>query len=149
MRDGPVAERRLDRLVDDIDDVIRPGDALVVGSDVHIQLVEIDVLLIVRADQIVEGMAGDGKYGLPVALRIVEAVEQVNAAGAGCGETDPQTAGIFRVAAGGEGRGLFVPYLDEADLLLVCPQGLENSVYAVAGKPKYRIDAPFDQALDQ
>ena len=80
VRDGAIAERGLDRFVNHIDDVVRPGDALVVGGDIHVELVEIDILLVVRADQIVKGVAGDGEHGLAVALGIVEAVEQMNAA---------------------------------------------------------------------
>ena len=90
VRHGAIAQRGLNRLVDDIDDVIRPGDALVVGGDVHIELVEIDVLLVVGADQIVERVAGDGQHRLAVALGIIETVEQMNAAGTGRGQAHAQ-----------------------------------------------------------
>jgi hypothetical protein len=59
----------------------RPHDALVVGGNVHEELVQVHILLVMGADQVVEGMTRDGQDRLPVALGIVQAIEQVNAAG--------------------------------------------------------------------
>ena len=129
-----LGERGLDRLVDDVDDVRRPHDALVVRGDVHEQLVEIDVLLVVRADQVVEGVAGDRQHRLAVALGVVQAVQQVDAARARGRQADAEAAGVLGVAARGERRRLLVPHLDEADLVLVRAQRLEDAVDAVAGK---------------
>ena len=56
-------------------------DALVEDRDIHEQLVQIDVLLIVHADQVVERVSGDREHRLLIALRVVEAVEQMNAPG--------------------------------------------------------------------
>ena len=117
--DGAPRQGGLDRLVHDVVHVRRPHDPLVVGGHVHEQLVEVDVLLVVRADQVVEGVAGDGEDRLAVALGVVQAVEQVNAAGAGGGQADAEAAGVLGVAAGGEGGGLLVPHLDEPQLVLV------------------------------
>ena len=149
MRDGAIAERGLDRFVHDIDDMIRSGNTLVVGGDIHVELVEIDVLLVVGADQIMKRVARDGEHGLPVAFRIVEAVEQMNAAGPGRRKAHAETAGVFCIAAGGEGCGLFVPDLDKSDLFLIRPQRLENSIHAIAGKTENRFDAPLDEAFHQ
>ena len=149
VRDAARGQRGLDGLVDDVDDVGRPHDPLVVGGDVHEQLVEVDVLLVVRADQVVEGVAGDRQHRLAVALGVVEAVEQVDAARPGRGQADAQPAGVLGVAAGGERGGLLVPHLDEADLVLVRAQRLEDAVDAVAGEAEDRVHAPVDQPLDQ
>ena len=81
MRDRSLAERRLDRGVDDVDDVRRAHHALAVGRDVHEQPIEIDVLLTVRADQIVKGVTGNREHRLAVAFRVVQPVQQMNAAG--------------------------------------------------------------------
>mgnify|MGYP000020595415 CR=1 FL=1 len=110
---GPAAERELDRLVHDADDVVGPHHALAVGSDVHEQLVEGHVLLVVGADQVVPGVAGEGQHGLVVALGVVEAVGQVDAAGARCGQADAEPAGELSVATGGERGRLLVADLDE------------------------------------
>ena len=99
-------------------DVGRPHDALVVGGHVHEQLVQVHVLLVMGADQVVEGVAGDRQHRLAVALGVVEAVEQVDAAGAGGGHAHAQAAGELGIAAGGKGRRLLVTHLDESHLVL-------------------------------
>ncbi len=48
---------------------------------IHEQLVEIDVLLVVHADQVAEGVAGNGEHRLLIALRVIESVQQMHAAG--------------------------------------------------------------------
>lgn len=75
MRDRTIGQRGLDGFVDHVDDVRRPHDALVVGRDIHEELVEINVLLVMRADQIVEGMTGDCEHWLAIAFRIIQAVQ--------------------------------------------------------------------------
>ena len=64
------------------------------------------------------------------------------------GEADAEPAGELGVAAGGERGRLLVPALDEADLVLVLAQGLEDPVDPVAGQAEGRIHAPVDQLLD-
>ena len=83
VRDAAAAIGGANGHVDDVDGVRRAHDALVELGHVDEELVEIDVLLIVHADQIVEGVAGDGEHRNLVALGIVESIEQMNAAGAG------------------------------------------------------------------
>ena len=89
MRHSAIGQRGLDGLVQYVHHVRRPHDPLVVEGDVHVQLVEIEVLLVMSADHVVESVAGDGQHGLAVELRVVETVEQVNAAGAGGGQQTP------------------------------------------------------------
>ena len=45
---------------------------------IHEQLVKIDVLLVVGANQIVERAAGNGKNWLAVALGVVQTIQEVN-----------------------------------------------------------------------
>ena len=59
------------RFIQNIDHVGWPHDALVVRCDVHKKLVQIYVLLVMRADQIMERMTRDGEHRLPVAFRVV------------------------------------------------------------------------------
>ena len=80
-------------------DVRRSHDALVVDGHVHEELVEVHVLLVVRADQVVEGVAGDREHRLAVALGVVQAVEQVDAARAGGRQADAEASGELGVAA--------------------------------------------------
>src|SRR6185437_14650580 len=94
------AEGGLDGGVDHVDDVGGSHDALVVDGDIHVELVEVHILLVAGADEVVEGVAGDGEHGLAVALGVVEAVEEVDAAGAGGGEANAEAARVLGVAAG-------------------------------------------------
>jgi hypothetical protein len=58
VRDAAPGERHLDGLVDHADHVMRAHHALVIDRDVHEQFVEVDILLVVCANEVVEGMAG-------------------------------------------------------------------------------------------
>ena len=68
-------KRSLDGFIDDIVDVARTHDALVEFGDVHVELVEVHILLVVRADQVVESVPGDRQHRLAVAFRVVESVQ--------------------------------------------------------------------------
>ncbi len=83
MRYTVVAERGATRELGDVLHVGWPHDALVVDRHVHEELVKLDVLLGIRADQVVVRHAGDGKHWLAVQLRVVQPIGEVNAAGAG------------------------------------------------------------------
>ena len=61
--------------VHDVDRMRRPHDALIEYGYVHVQFVEIDILLVVHADKVMKGMPGNGKHRLLVALGVIEAVE--------------------------------------------------------------------------
>jgi len=148
MANSSACQRSLNRLVDYIDEVRRSHHALVVGGDIHIQLVEIDILLVMRADQVVKGMAGDGQDRLQVAFRVIKAVQQMNASGAGGRKTNSKTAGELGIAAGGEGGRFLVPHLDESQFLLMRAQCLEDAVNAISGETENGIDSPLDEPLD-
>jgi hypothetical protein len=53
----------------------------------------------------------------------------------GC-DADTYLAGILRIADGGKCRCLLVPYLNKVKLVLMRPQGFEEAIHAIAGKPK-------------
>ena len=76
---------------------------VVVDGDVDEELVEFDVLLLERSCNVVELHARDGEDRLLVHLGVVQAVEQMNAAGAGGGEANTETARELCVCAGHEG----------------------------------------------
>jgi len=130
-------------------DVGRAHDARIVDTDVHVELVELDVLLRVGLDQVVKLQARDGEHGLAVELGVVEAVEQVDAAGARGGEADAEPAGPLRIGAGVECGSFLVADLDEANLVLVGAQRLDDAVDAVTWNAEHRVDAPVDQGFDE
>jgi len=129
--------------------MFRPHHARVVDGDIHINLVEIHILLRVGIDQIVKMMTRDGKHRHSVEFGVVKAVEQMNASGAGSREAHAEFAGVFGVAASHERGGLLVAHLDEADFLLLLAQRLHDSVDAVTGQPEDHFDTPFHEHFHQ
>ncbi len=127
----------------------RAHDPVVVDADVDEQLVEFHVLLRVRVDKIVELQAGDGQHGLAVELCVVEAVEEMDAAGPGSGKADAEPAGPFGIGAGHEGGRLLVADLHEPDLVLLRPECLHDAVDTVSGHSEDGIDAPINQRIHE
>src|SRR5581483_2759669 len=125
----------------------RAHDALVVDGDVFKQLVERHILLRVRSNQVVKLQAGDRQDRLAVHLGVIQAIQQMDSAGAGGGDTNAEFAGEFRVAASHEGSGFFMPYLDEANFVLYFPEGFDKAVDAVSGKSEDCIDAPVHECF--
>ena len=50
-------------------------DALIVSGHIHEQLVEIDILLIVGANQVMKSMARDGEHREAVAFSVVKTIK--------------------------------------------------------------------------
>ena len=71
--------------------VRRTHDRVRCRRHIHEQLVERNILLRVRSDQIVKLQAGNGKHRLTIQLRIVQAIQQMNAAGTRGRETTAQS----------------------------------------------------------
>ena len=67
--------------IDHIFDMIRSHDALIVGSDIHVQPIERDILLSVGSNQIVKLQARECQHRLPIHLGVVQSVQQMNSAG--------------------------------------------------------------------
>ena len=80
---------------------------------------EVDLLLVRAAHGRRRGLADDGDHRLVVHLGVVEAIQEVNGAGAGGGEAHADLARELRVAAGHERGHLFVARLDEATAVIV------------------------------
>jgi hypothetical protein len=137
MRHAAIAERAAARELGHVLNVARAHDAVVIDARIRKQLVELDILLRIGADQIVVLKTGDGEHRLTVELRVVEPVEQVDAAGPGGRHADAEAAGPLGVAAGHEGGGLFVTHLHEADRIEMGAQRLHDAVDAVAQQPEH------------
>ena len=118
-------------------------DTGVVDANVLENLVEFDVLLCEGADQVVIRQPCNCEHGGAIELCVIESVQQMEAAGARCGQTDSQLAGKFGIAAGGESGRFLVAHLHEADFLLTCAQGLHNAVNAISGQPENNFNTPI------
>ena len=121
MGHAAIAERVLDGRIHDVVDMHWPHDALVVDGNIHKDFGQIDILLIVGANQVMKGMPRDRQHRLIVHLGVIETVEQMDATRARGRQTDAQPSGILGVAACREGRRFLVSHLDESYLVLVRP----------------------------
>ena len=139
----------LDRFIHDVDDVRGPHHALVVRRDIHKQLVQIDILLVVRSDQVVKGVAGNREHRLAIAFRIIQPVQQMDSARAGSREANTQPACVLGVTASCECGSFFVPHLNEADLFSWVRSASKIPLTPSPGKPKIVFNAPVDQSLNQ
>jgi hypothetical protein len=120
-------------------------NAFIEYRNIHVEFVEIHVLLVIHADKIVKRMARDGEYGLQITLCVVKAIEEVNPSWPGSGAANSQTASVFRITHGCESGRLFVPYLNKLKLFLVRAQRLKEAIDAIPGKSEDGIDTPFNQ----
>ncbi len=94
-----------------------------------------------------KGVSGYGEHWVPIALRIIKSVQQVDSTGTRCCQTNTQAAGVFRIAESSECRRLFMPHLNEFQFLLMRPQPFKQAIDAIARKAENRIHAPGNQAL--
>ena len=124
-------------------------DARVVLAHVDVEPVQLDVLLLVGVDEVGIGQTGDGDHRLAVQLGVVETVQEVDAPGAGGGQTHPEPPGELGVGARHERGGLLVANVDEPHLLAALPECLHHAVDAIPGQAKHHLDAPLVELIDQ
>jgi len=77
-------------------------DSLIEDGDVPYRAVEIDILLVVHADQIVESVPCDCEHRLQIAISLIEAIQKMHAAWAGKSAANTDASRIFRVTHGRE-----------------------------------------------
>ena len=147
VRDAPPPIGGAHRHIHHVDRVRSAHHALVEDRNIHEQLVQVDVLLVVHADQIAEGVSGDGQHRLLIALRVVESVQQMHAARARGGAAYSEAPGVFRVAHGGKCGGFFMPHLDELQLVLMGSQRFEESIHSVARENQKWYPLPIRSAV--
>ena len=82
------------------------------------------------------------KYRRMVHLRVVQAIQKMNAAGTGGGNTHPELAREFRVGAGHKSGSLFMPHMNEPYPLLLLAESLEDSIDAIARQDRIWCQLP-------
>ncbi len=134
--------------IDDIDCVSRPHHPLVEDRNVHVELVKIDILLIVHADQVMKGMTGNGKHRLQIAFCVIKTVKKMNPSRPGCRAAHSNPAGVFGISNRCKRGSFFVADLYEFQLVLMSSECFEETVHSIPGKAKNRIHSPLNQALN-
>lgn len=92
---------------------------------------------------------GDRKDRNLIEFGIIEACQQIDAAGSRGSETDPQLSRPFGVGRRHEGRRLLMPRLDKPYGVLTLTQRFHHAIDTIARKTEDGIDVPFDQCLHQ
>src|SRR3569623_1759787 len=110
---------RPNRHIHDIHGMCWTHHALIELSYIHVELVQIHILLVVLSDEVVEGATSNGEDRGRIRLGFVETVEKVNAAWPGGCAAYSQSPCIFGVSDGSKCSGFFVPDLNEAQLILM------------------------------
>src|SRR5256885_901457 len=109
---------------------------LVVRRDILEQREQIDLLLVMHADEVVVGLSGECKHRRAIEFCVVEAVQQMDRARSGSCEADAELAGVLCIAGRHERRGFLVTNLDERNALLSCAERLHDAVDPVTRRPK-------------
>ena len=113
-------------------------------------LLEVHLLLVAGAQHAGLLHAGDRQHRHVVELRVVQAVQQVDAARARRSPGRRRACPVaFAYAGRHERGGLLVVHQHEPDPVLVPAQRLHDPVDAVAGQAEDGVDPPVDQPLDQ
>src|SRR6185437_9822279 len=123
---GPAGE------ICDVFNVSWPHYALIEYRDIHEKLVEFNILLGKRPNEVMELKAGDREHRLVVEPGIIESVQQVNSTWAGRSQADTQLAGEFGITAGHECRSFFMAHLDKSNLVCVSAKGFHDAIDAIA-----------------
>src|SRR4029453_19128949 len=93
--------------------------------------------------------ASQREDGLAVNFGIIEAIQQMNAAGTRSCQTYTELASILGIATCHKGGCFFMPHLHKADRVLTYPKGLHEAVDAIAGKTKNDLHPPVTKGIDQ
>ena len=109
----------------------RRADLLAEHRAGRVDRLEIDLLRKLEAELVAHDLAGDQHDRRAVAVGLVEAVDEMQAAGPAGAGAERQFAGQQRVGAGGEAAGLLVAHMDEADV--AAPDRVGDIVQRVAG----------------
>src|SRR6516162_11805012 len=104
-------------------------------------------LLEVPASQLgARNLGGDGEDRNPVALALVEAVNQVQIAGSAASRADRQPFREMGFSSGGKRRRLLVPHMDPIELSSPA-DGVRDAVEGVAGNTVDSPNARFGENL--
>ena len=147
-RDAPLVEGGVAGLLDEARQLVRRGDGRGEDGDVGEERVVVDLLEEVRADLPARHLAADGEHRGVGLLRVVQAVEQVDGAGADGAHADGEPVGELGLRAGRERPRLLVPHPDPLDALLAADR-VGDGVERVAHHSPHLGHAVVGEGVDQ
>ena len=126
----------------------RVGDEFAVVAAFTEKLVGMGLLEVAGADFGAGDVGGDGQNGGGAAVGVVQAVDQVQVAGAAAAGADCQLTGELRLRPGRERRSLFVADVQPLDRA-VAAEGVGHRVEAVADDAVNAPDTGLGQCVHQ
>ena len=127
-----------DRLMNDARRLGRRGDGFGIERDVAEQEIRLGGLDVVGAVQLARHVAGQRQHRRVVAARLIEARDQVGAAGAGGAGAHRKPAGELGLAGRGKRGAFFVADADPFDL--ASPDRVGERIERIADQPEYMLD---------
>ena len=124
----------------------RIGNQFAIMAAFPEQVLRMRLLKIAAADLGRRNLRGDGEHRRAAAMRIEQAVDEMQIAGAARPRADGKLAGDLRFARRGEGRDLLMPDVDPVDRLSLA-QRVGEAVEAVADHAEDALDAGLGQRL--
>ena len=127
--------------------LVRRGDVLHVDGALAEQVLRVGLLEVARADLLRRDVRGDREHRGAGALRVEQAVDQVEVARTARAHADRELIRELGLGGGGEGRGLLVPGVHPLDAA-VGAQGLGQPVEGVPGHAVHAAHARGVEGLD-
>jgi hypothetical protein len=110
------------------------------------QVLRVRFLKITATDFGGRNLRGDGEHRRAAAMRIEQAVDEMQIAGTARPRADRKLAGDLRFARGGKGCDLLMPDVNPVDCLSL-PQRVGEAVEAIADHAEDALDAGLGQRL--
>ena len=141
-------DRRLHRGLEDARHLLWLRDQLAVVAALLEEMFRVGLLEVPAPQLRARNLGGDGDHGNPVALAIVEAVDQMQVAGsaASCANRQPSRQVGFR--PGGKCRHLLVPHVDPIEPSSGS-DGVRNTVEGVAGNTVDPLNPGFSENVHE
>ena len=124
----------------------RVGDEFAVVAALAEQLLRVGLLEVGGADLGRRDVRGDRQHRNPAAVRVEQAVDEVQVAGSAASGDDGELAGDLRLRRRGERGRLLVPHVHPGDV--AGAQRIREGVQRVAGKAPHPFDAGALEDLD-
>ena len=146
--DGDAAppHRRANGVFQHVRQLRRIGNQFAIMAAFAEQILRMRLLEIAAADFGGRNLRGDRQHRRAAAVRIEQAVDEMQIAGAARARAHRKLAGDLRFAGGGEGRDLLMPDVDPVDRLALA-QRVGEAVQAVADHAEDALDAGLGQRL--
>ena len=137
---------RANGVFQDVRQLRRIGNQFAIMAAFAEQVLRMRLLKIAATDFGGRNLRGDGEHRRAAAMRIEQAVDEMQIAGTARPRADRKLAGDLRFSRGGKGRDLLMPDVNPVDRLSLA-QRVGEAVEAIADHAENALDAGLGQRL--